>query len=409
MDNNDSNTKPQQTGGLKLMTVFIAVLALHVVVIGGFTVYHLMSGGGTDADVVSMDKTKKDMKPADGMAMASTTTPDAAQPDKATPATPSTTPTTDVATAAVTPTVPDVTGPNEIVPPTPGPAPLLKPSLVTKPLPTTTTPLTLTPSDSGTSEKLAALAPLTSDLASESAPAPAAMPTSATPSGPISAQTPAPTSAMASGPVHMPPAAKAPSPTHIDGPTYTVKITDSYKKIATAHHITVAQLKLANHIKDDTLHTGQKLIIPSAKTLVAGTAPASSLDAKPMTSSLSTTSTATLAAAPVAKTTAGSHQHLYTVVKGDTLVKIAHKFKTTKAAIMAENNLTDATKLSIGKKLKIPSKESRSAGNNVPAAVPTVPQVQPPVQPVLQPQPQVEAKSTDVSAQLANFQGSTDF
>ena len=34
MDNKDSNMKPQQTGGLKLMTVFIAVLALHVLVIG---------------------------------------------------------------------------------------------------------------------------------------------------------------------------------------------------------------------------------------------------------------------------------------------------------------------------------------------------------------------------------------
>src|ERR1700749_3186402 len=53
MDNNDS--KPQQTGGLKLMTVFIAVLALHVLVIGGFTVYHLMSGGN-DPDVASTHK-----------------------------------------------------------------------------------------------------------------------------------------------------------------------------------------------------------------------------------------------------------------------------------------------------------------------------------------------------------------
>ncbi len=305
MDNNDSNLKPQQTGGLKLMTVFIAVLALHVVVIGGFTVYHLMSGGGTDADVVSIDKTKKDMKPSDSTAMASTSTPDAAQPDKITPATPSTTPATDVATTAATPTVPDVTGPNEIVPPTPGPAPLLKPSLVIKPLPTTTTPLTLTPSDSGTSEKLAALAPLTSDLTSASAlaepPTPAATPS------PVGTQTPALTSTMASGPVHMPPAAKAPSPTHVDGQTYTVKITDSYKKIATAHHITVAQLKAANHIKGDTLHTGQKLLIPPAKTLVAGTAPASNLDAKPMTSNLSETapaSTATLAEAPVTGKTA---------------------------------------------------------------------------------------------------------
>jgi len=408
MDNNDSNIKSQQTGGLKLMTVFIAVLALHVVVIGGFTVYHLMSGGGTDADVVSTDKTKKDMKPVDGTAMASTTTPDSAQPDKTTPATPITMPSSDVATAPATATVPDVTGPNEIVPPTPGPAPLLKPIQSTAPFATTTTPLMLTPSDSPNGEKLTPLtplAPLTSDLTSAATPAPIAKPS------PVATSTPALSAALASGPVHMPPAAKAPSPTHVDGPTYTVKITDSYKKIATAHHITVAQLKSANHIKGDMLHTGQKLIIPSGKTLVASAAPASSLDVKPITSSLSESvpaSTATLAAAPVSKTAmAGSHEHTYTIVKGDTLGKIAHKFKTTKAAIMAENNLTDATKLIIGKKLKIPSKEARSAGNSVPAAAPMAPQVQPAIQPA--PQPQVEATSTDTSAQLANYKGSTDF
>ncbi len=35
---------------------------------------------------------------------------------------------------------------------------------------------------------------------------------------------------------------------------------------------------------------------------------------------------------------------------------------------MTANNLTDAAKLSIGKKLKIPAKEARSAGNSEPAA-----------------------------------------
>ena len=401
MDNNDSNIKSQQTGGLKLMTVFIAVLALHVVVIGGFTVYHLMSGG-TDSDVVSTDKTKKDIKPADATATASTTTPDAAQPDKTTPGT---TPSTDVATAPATPSVPDITGPNEIVPPTPGPAPLLKPTQATTPLATATTPLTLAPSDSLNNEKLTSLAPLTSDLAPSATPPSMITPSSAATPSPATTTTPAPaaSAALAAGPVHMPPPAKAPSPTHVDGQTYTVKITDSYKKIAAVHHVTVAQLKEANHIKSDTLHAGQKLIIPSAKTLVAGAAAASSLDAKPATTTL-----AQSALVPVSKTTAsGSHEHLYTIAKGDTLVKIAHKFKTTKSAIMAENNMTDATKLTIGKKLKIPSKEARSAGNTVPAAVPVAPQVQPQIQPA--PQPQVEAKSTDTSAQLANFRGSTDF
>src|SRR5580698_962960 len=87
MDNNDS-MKPQQTGGLKLMTVFIAVLALHVLVIGGFTVYHLMGSGSTDADL-TFDKNHK-LK-ADGTAMTDTSTPDSAMADKGTDATGTTT------------------------------------------------------------------------------------------------------------------------------------------------------------------------------------------------------------------------------------------------------------------------------------------------------------------------------
>ncbi len=53
MENNDSNIKPQSTGGLKLMTVFVVVLALHVVVIGGMTTYYLLKGGSADTDLVT--------------------------------------------------------------------------------------------------------------------------------------------------------------------------------------------------------------------------------------------------------------------------------------------------------------------------------------------------------------------
>src|SRR5258707_6311442 len=135
----------------------------------------------------------------------------------------------------------------------------------------------------------------------------------------------------------MPPVASSPAAPKMErehGQTYTVKITDSYKKIAKAHHISVAQLKEANHIKSDVLHTGQKLVLPSGKTAVAENTPASatSLDAAPpkaILSAYSPASTASLAAAPSNMASTGSHHHLYTVMKGDTLIKIAHKFKTS--------------------------------------------------------------------------------
>jgi LysM repeat protein len=75
------------------------------------------------------------------------------------------------------------------------------------------------------------------------------------------------------------------------------------------------------------------------------------------------------------------------VVKGDTLTKIAHKFKTTSKALMAANNITDPTKLSIGKKLVIPSREARSATTATPDTT----------------QPTPVQKPAGTSAQLANF------
>jgi LysM repeat protein len=372
MDINDSKIKPQQTGGLKLMTVFIVVLALHVVVIGGFTVYHLMSGGSTDADLATTtDKTHKDIKLADG------SSPDASPNDKTAP-TP--TPPTEVATIPAnspTPSPEQNAAPDTITPaPASNPAPATPPPatpIVKTPAPTTSTP-----------------APEIVDEGAQ------------TPTGPIPVQplapppeaTPTPQSQVASGPVHMP-AVQTPAPASekTGEKIYVVKITDSYKKIAHAHHLTVAQLKEANHIKGDMLHTGQKLIIPSGKTLVASniTATTTSLDSNTTTQVLSDQDparTPTVPSSPAPTTTTASHQHLYTVVKGDTLIKIAHKFKTTPSAIMAANSIADPAKLTIGKKLKIPSKDSRSAKNNATS----------PAQPS-----QVQSKSNAPSAELANF------
>jgi LysM repeat protein len=370
MDNNDSHLKPQQTGGLKLMTVFIAVLALHVVVIGGFTAYHLMSGGSTDADLTTTDKNHKGLKGADGPAVADGAMPDASQGDKHAPDAQAPTPATAVATIPANPPAPapDPAAPTIVTAPVPAPAP----TPAAAPLLITPKPLMLAPS---------------TEVADQG---------SQTPTGPISSElappaepAPAPLAPMVSGPVHMP-AIVAPAP--VSEHVYVVKITDSYKKIAQAHHLTVAQLKEANHIKSDVLHTGQKLVIPSAKTLVAATISTTALDASPTgplrNESAPTLTAASMASAPSTMAGTVSQHHLYTVVKGDTLIKIAHKFKTTATAIMTENSITDPSRLTIGKKLKIPSQESRSARNNAPAST--------------QPGP-AQAKEDAPTGQWANF------
>jgi LysM repeat protein len=439
MDNNDS-IKPDQTGGLKLMTVFIAVLALHVLVIGGFTVYHLMSSSGGDAEL-ALDKNHK-LK-ADGTVVATDNpAPDATGADKAAdaanPPAPAAADTGSATVPSAAPTPSPAPGANETASnqpkpaaPTPAPATANTPTLT----PNSTAPAQLVISGDDmaqTSTIPAGLAPppdntpapVTPDVASDNPPAaqdgagaglkplelkPATAPApqplaSNTPSGPV----------PPAGPVHMP-ANAPPAPVstdlasaeehgplhekHVTAPShgdrtlahdakheiYTVKITDSYKKIALAHHVTVAELKEANHIHDDVLHTGQKLIIPTVRRAVAKSSETHQPDAG------MTLETASLSASPDSATTT-HHRHIYTVAKGDTLSKIAHKFNVSASAIEEANELTD-TKLAIGQKLRIPAKETRSADNTAPAGAPVQPSpVQTPPAPAPQPAP---ATATD--------------
>jgi LysM repeat protein len=381
MDINDSNNKSQQTGGLKLMTVFIAVLALHVVVIGGFTVYHLMSGGGSDVDITSIDKNHKSM--------------DAPMPDASTADKSTATPPTEVATIPSTTVTPTITPAPAADTTAPSIASAPSPTLEPTPTVTSTATAATTPTSAPTSEPASAPAPTASPTVAQPTPASTAPevvstianPGAQTPTGPIppdlapppdavpGAPVAASSASLATGPVHMPPPdSDASRVHHAHEQIYVVKITDSYKKIAHAHHCTVAQLKEANHIKGDILHTGQKLFIPSAKTEVAESASPSTLSSAPAApianESTTAMTTGLMSTSTTVATTGGLHHHMYTVVKGDTLRKIAHRFKTTASAIMAENGITDPTKLSIGRKLRIPSRESRSASNNVPAVKP---------------------------------------
>ena len=349
METNDSNIKPQQTGGLKLMTVFIAVLALHVVVIGGFTVYHLMSGGSTDADLLT-DKTHKNVKVAsDGAMPSEVPLPDAGQPEK-----------------------------NAANPPTPAPE-------------------------------------QTASTESNSAPSPATAvaESSAQPSGPVGP--------VKTGPVVNPPATPVPATTapavaetepaatpafgpaaSVSGTPYVVKAHDSLARIAHQNHTSVAKLKTANGLTTDMLHIGQKLVIPARTPVMATTMPATGTESSGSTTILggsastpsmnipppkATTASAVAVHDQMAAAPAKAGHHLYTVMKGDTLMKIARKFKTTPTAIMTANNISDPAKLSIGKKLKIPGQEARSATTNEPAAT--------------QPS-QIESKPA-ATAQLANF------
>jgi LysM repeat protein len=376
MENNESNLKPQPTGGLKLMTVFIAVLALHVLVIGGFTVWHLLNPPSTDTDLA--DKNHKGAKiVSDATLSGDVTSTDGTvttAPANGTGTPSATTPATDTTAEATTDATatPASTADATTTPTTPAPA-------VT----------TVTASTSDALEPKPGNTPLMVSPPPDDASSIAAGPTSDMPSGPLrhgpvinppdNLAPPADASSTALNTSTTPTTPSATTPIDgatpvADGTPYTVRKGDSLARIAHRHHVALAQLKMANSLTSDRLSIGQKLVIPNRAEKLATTDASEAASAPTMSATDTTDSTPAPAVSTAStgvepkhlhlhKTTAASGHRLYTVVKGDTLMKIARRFRTTAGAIMAANNITNASRLSIGKKLHIPSGESRTAAS----------------------------------------------
>ena len=140
------------------------------------------------------------------------------------------------------------------------------------------------------------------------------------------------------------------------GSEYVVVKGDSLAKIAKKNGVTLKALEAANPgVVPTKLKIGQKLVIPAGGKSLTDTA-------APTTAAVGDAGTAS-----------------YTVKSGDTLTKIAKAHGTTVKAIEAANGLT-TTKISVGKKLKIPSKAEAAPVATAPAPVEAAPA--PPTLPV---------------------------
>ena len=188
------------------------------------------------------------------------------------------------------------------------------------------------------------------------APAAPPEPTNATPAFVEPTNTPASPTNVAAVPV--PPPAPTTNPAPVETPTppappagateYVVAKGDTFGSLAKKLHVSVKAIKDANPGVDPTkLKIGQKLNIPAAAAPTA------------------LTPTGTASTEPVA--TGG--EQTYTVKSGDNLSNIAKDKGTTVKALRAANNLkTD--RITVGQKLKIPTKASAPAAS---AAGPTEP------------------------------------
>ncbi|WP_409290565.1 LysM peptidoglycan-binding domain-containing protein [Peribacillus sp. SCS-37] len=141
--------------------------------------------------------------------------------------------------------------------------------------------------------------------------------------------------------------------------SYKVKSGDTLSRIAQNNGVTVAQLKEMNKLKTDAIFLGQTLQVPDKK-------PAAKPAPKP--------------AAP--------KQTVYTVVKGDSLDKIARKYKTTVSSLKKWNSLENDT-IKPGQKLKVTAPAAK------PAPKPAVKPAPKPVQPSKTPSVNYEVQPGD--------------
>jgi LysM repeat protein len=120
---------------------------------------------------------------------------------------------------------------------------------------------------------------------------------------------------------------------------YTVKNGDYLGKIAGKHDTTVTNIKSLNQLKSDKIYVGQKLKVPGKKAPAAPAKPpaATTPPKKPVTP-------------PVVNQPETTD---YIVKSGDTLGKIAAKYKTTVKDLKTLNKLT-SDKLYVNQKLKVP-------------------------------------------------------
>ena len=146
------------------------------------------------------------------------------------------------------------------------------------------------------------------------------------------------------------------------GSEYVVVKGDSLAKIAKKNGVSLKALEEANPgVLPTKLKIGQKLVLPAG-------------------GKTSADSTASAAVAGESTTTT------YIVKSGDTLTKIARAHHVTVKAIQAANGLS-TTKISVGKKLKIPAKAGKAAAAPVTPAPAAEPASAPALPPMSAPAP----------------------
>jgi LysM repeat protein len=144
------------------------------------------------------------------------------------------------------------------------------------------------------------------------------------------------------------------------GKTYTVAPGDTLTRIASTLGVSIPELEKINGLASNSvLRVGQVLKVPEKGLTQQVAVPAAPVDAPaiPETAVLGTSAknTPPEAASASASTPPDAPLAEYIVVKGDNPYKIAKRFKVSFEELMKVNGITDAKKIQIGQKLRIPA------------------------------------------------------
>ncbi|EEO3350710.1 1,4-beta-N-acetylmuramoylhydrolase [Listeria monocytogenes] len=131
---------------------------------------------------------------------------------------------------------------------------------------------------------------------------------------------------------------------------YTVVKGDSLWRIANNHKVTVANLKAWNNLKSDFIYPGQKLKVSAGST----------------TSDTNTSKPSTGTSTSKPSTGTSTNAKVYTVVKGDSLWRIANNHKVTIANLKSWNNLKSDF-IYPGQKLKVSAGSTSNTNTSKPS------------------------------------------
>ena len=137
---------------------------------------------------------------------------------------------------------------------------------------------------------------------------------------------------------------KSSSKTRVKLISYKVKRGDTLAKIAARFGTTVSELKRINRLRSSKIYVGQRLKVP-VKVRVSSKSSSSKR-------SSTTTSSKTPRFAPGGLTKVPVYKY-YRVRPGDSVIKIAKKFRVSPRVIIRENNLKKPYRLRVGQRLKI--------------------------------------------------------